>query len=161
MKHIPVDVKILDSRLHENMPGYATAGSAGIDLRACIDQNLVIQPKQCSAEPPDKNLHYVEIVEPFGSPGRCDEGGDTREMTACILQKVVEADYTVDVLQRQQFAYSISKEVQEELLRENARWLAQRTTTCSVNDTGGSIDQLTAAQCLLEASQARVAELQS
>ena len=30
-EHIPIDVKILDQRLHESMPGYATAGSAGID----------------------------------------------------------------------------------------------------------------------------------
>jgi dUTP pyrophosphatase len=43
-EHISVDVKILDPRLHESMPGYATAGSAGIDLRACIQHNMVIQP---------------------------------------------------------------------------------------------------------------------
>jgi dUTP pyrophosphatase len=41
-----VDVKILDPRLHAHPPAYATAGSAGIDLRACIDHNMVIQPGQ-------------------------------------------------------------------------------------------------------------------
>ncbi len=45
MKKI-VDVKILDPRLRDNPPGYATGGSAGIDLRACIDHNMVIQPGQ-------------------------------------------------------------------------------------------------------------------
>ncbi|MFX8110447.1 dUTP diphosphatase, partial [Acinetobacter baumannii] len=32
-----LDVKILDARLHEQLPQYATTGSAGLDLRACID----------------------------------------------------------------------------------------------------------------------------
>ncbi len=57
MKHPAVDVKILDSRLHENMPGYATAGSAGIDLRACIETPLVIQPKQCELIPAGIAIH--------------------------------------------------------------------------------------------------------
>jgi len=39
-----VDVKILDARLHDNPPAYATPGSAGIDLRACIDESIIIQP---------------------------------------------------------------------------------------------------------------------
>lgn len=41
-----VDLQILDQRLHEHMPRYATAGSAGLDLRACIDAPLVIAPGQ-------------------------------------------------------------------------------------------------------------------
>ena len=39
-----IDLKIFDSRLHEQLPAYATAGSAGLDLRACIDAPLVIAP---------------------------------------------------------------------------------------------------------------------
>ena len=62
MKPISVDVKVLDHRLHENMPGYATSGSAGIDLRACIDQNMVIQPKQCELIPSGISIH-------LGNPG--------------------------------------------------------------------------------------------
>ena len=61
-EHIPVDVKILDHRLHANMPGYATAGSAGIDLRACIEHNMVIQPKQCELIPSGIAIH-------LGNPG--------------------------------------------------------------------------------------------
>ncbi|HCJ51672.1 MAG TPA: dUTP diphosphatase, partial [Gallionella sp.] len=57
MKHLNVDVKILDPRLHENMPAYATAGSAGIDLRACIEKNIVIQPKQCELIPSGIAIH--------------------------------------------------------------------------------------------------------
>jgi len=35
-----VDVKILDPRMREQLPTYATMGSAGLDLRACLDQPL-------------------------------------------------------------------------------------------------------------------------
>jgi len=39
-----VDVRILDARLHDQLPHYATPGAAGLDLRACIDAPLVIEP---------------------------------------------------------------------------------------------------------------------
>jgi dUTP pyrophosphatase len=39
-----LDVKILDSRLAEQMPAYATLGSAGLDLRACLDAPLTLEP---------------------------------------------------------------------------------------------------------------------
>ena len=37
-----VDIKIMDQRLRDNMPSYATAGSAGLDLRACLDEPLTL-----------------------------------------------------------------------------------------------------------------------
>ena len=39
-----LDVKILDDRLAQQMPAYATPGSAGLDLRACLDAPLTLQP---------------------------------------------------------------------------------------------------------------------
>jgi dUTP pyrophosphatase len=39
-----LDIQILDARLHDVPPAYATAGSAGLDLRACIDEALVLAP---------------------------------------------------------------------------------------------------------------------
>jgi dUTP pyrophosphatase len=39
-----LDVKILDSRLADQLPAYATPGSAGLDLRACIDEALTLAP---------------------------------------------------------------------------------------------------------------------
>jgi dUTP pyrophosphatase len=46
-----VDIKILDARLRENMPAYATPGSAGLDLRACIDAPLTLEPGQWQLVP--------------------------------------------------------------------------------------------------------------
>jgi len=43
---ISVELRILDPRLAEHMPAYATAGSAGMDLRACIDTPLTIEPSE-------------------------------------------------------------------------------------------------------------------
>ena len=37
-----IDVKILDARLQDNLPAYATPGSAGLDLRACLDAPLLL-----------------------------------------------------------------------------------------------------------------------
>jgi dUTP pyrophosphatase len=41
-----IDVKLLDARMAEHLPAYATPGSAGLDLRACIDAPLVLEPRQ-------------------------------------------------------------------------------------------------------------------
>lgn len=39
-----VDLKILDERLRDALPAYATPGSAGLDLRACLDAALTLEP---------------------------------------------------------------------------------------------------------------------
>jgi dUTP pyrophosphatase len=38
-----IDVKVLDARMADQLPGYATPGSAGLDLRACIDEALTLE----------------------------------------------------------------------------------------------------------------------
>jgi dUTP pyrophosphatase len=46
-----IDVRILDERLRDAMPQYATPGSAGLDLRACIEAPLTLQPGQTELIP--------------------------------------------------------------------------------------------------------------
>jgi dUTP pyrophosphatase len=55
-----IDVKILDPRLAENMPVYATPGSAGLDLRACIDRGLELKPGQTELVPTGIAIHLAD-----------------------------------------------------------------------------------------------------
>ncbi|MDI1362950.1 dUTP diphosphatase [Methylotenera sp.] len=58
---IIVDLKILDDRLHEQMPTYATEGSAGLDLRACIDAPITLQPGDTMLIPTGMAIHLDNI----------------------------------------------------------------------------------------------------
>lgn len=55
-----IDIKILDARLRENMPHYATAGAAGLDLRACIDAPLIIKPGETHLVPSGIAIHLED-----------------------------------------------------------------------------------------------------
>ncbi|MHB1246280.1 MAG: dUTP diphosphatase [Sulfuriferula sp.] len=52
-----IDVKILDARLNNDLPGYATPGAAGIDLRACIDAAIELVPGQTELVPTGMAIH--------------------------------------------------------------------------------------------------------
>jgi len=52
-----VDLKVLDARMAEYLPAYATPGSAGLDLRACLDEPLVIEPGQAQLIPTVLSIH--------------------------------------------------------------------------------------------------------
>ena len=55
-----IDVKILDPRMKELLPAYATQGSAGLDLRACIDAPLVLEPGQTVLIPTGLAIHVAD-----------------------------------------------------------------------------------------------------
>lgn len=55
-----IDIKILDARLRDQMPQYATAGSAGLDLRACVPAPLTLNPGQCELIPAGMAIHIAD-----------------------------------------------------------------------------------------------------
>ncbi|MFM7227041.1 MAG: dUTP diphosphatase [Betaproteobacteria bacterium] len=55
-----IDVKVLDQRLREQMPAYATPGSAGLDLRACIEAPLTIEPGSTHLIPTGLAIHIAD-----------------------------------------------------------------------------------------------------
>lgn len=71
---ITVDLKILDNRLHEQMPAYATGGSAGLDLRACINEAITLQPGETTLIPTGMAIHidntyYAALILPRSGLG--------------------------------------------------------------------------------------------
>lgn len=54
-----IDLKILDSRIGKQfpLPSYATEGSAGLDLRACLDDALTVEPGQTHLVPTGLSIH--------------------------------------------------------------------------------------------------------
>ena len=55
-----LDVKILDVRLLEQMPAYATPGSAGLDLRACLTEPLTLAPNAWQLIPTGMAIHLAD-----------------------------------------------------------------------------------------------------
>ncbi len=61
---LPIEVRLLDPRLREQLPAYATPGAAGMDLRACVDTPLELAPGQCELIPTGIAMHIAD-------PGYC------------------------------------------------------------------------------------------
>ncbi len=71
---LQVELKILDPRLNENIPAYATSGSAGLDLRACINEAITIQPGETTLIPTGMAIHlenpaYAAMILPRSGLG--------------------------------------------------------------------------------------------
>ena len=69
-----VDLKIIDQRLVDQLPAYATPGSAGLDLRACIDEPLVLEPNAWQLVPTGIAIHlgdpgYAALILPRSGLG--------------------------------------------------------------------------------------------
>ena len=69
-----LDVKILDARLRDQLPSYATPGSAGLDLRACLDAPLTLAPNAWQLVPTGLAIHlddpaYAALILPRSGMG--------------------------------------------------------------------------------------------
>ena len=69
-----IDVKILDARMRDQLPAYATTGSAGLDLRACLDEPLTLKPGETALVPTGLAIHvgdpgYAALILPRSGLG--------------------------------------------------------------------------------------------
>lgn len=69
-----LDLKILDARMRDQLPAYATTGSAGLDLRACLDEPLTLAPGDTALVPTGLAIHvgdagYAALILPRSGLG--------------------------------------------------------------------------------------------
>ncbi len=57
---VAIDVRVLDPRMADQMPAYATPGSAGLDLRACLDAPLELAPGEAKLIPTGLAMHIAD-----------------------------------------------------------------------------------------------------
>jgi dUTP pyrophosphatase len=55
-----LDIKIMDARMRDYLPAYATTGSAGLDLRACLDEAITLEPGQTTLVPTGLAIHIED-----------------------------------------------------------------------------------------------------
>ena len=69
-----VDVKVIDPRMADQLPAYATPGSAGLDLRACLDAPLTLQPNAWQLVPTGiaiflQDPNFAALIQPRSGLG--------------------------------------------------------------------------------------------
>lgn len=69
-----INLKIIDHRMKDQLPAYATVGSAGLDLRACIDKEITLAPGQTELIPTGLAIHidnpgYAAMILPRSGLG--------------------------------------------------------------------------------------------
>ena len=92
MIQVKIDVKVLDSRMADQLPAYATAGSAGLDLRACIDEPLELKPNAWQLVPTGIAIHlkdpgYAALILPRSGLGH------KRGIVLGNLVGLIDSDY--------------------------------------------------------------------
>jgi dUTP pyrophosphatase len=105
-----VDLKILDARMRDNLPAYGTPGSAGLDLRACLDAPLVIEPGATHLIPTGLAIHiadpeYAAVILPRSGLGH------KHGIVLGNLVGLIDSDYQgplmVSAWNRSQTAYTL------------------------------------------------------
>ena len=105
-----IAVKILDPRMRDQLPNYATPGSAGLDLRACLDQALTIEPGATHLVPTGLAIHvadpgYAAVILPRSGLGH------KHGIVLGNLVGLIDSDYQgplmVSAWNRSQVAYTL------------------------------------------------------
>lgn len=105
-----VALKILDERMRSQLPAYATQGSAGLDLRACLDEALVLAPGDVSLIPTGLAMHvsdpaYAALILPRSGLGH--KHGVVLGNLVGLIDSDYQGQLMVSVWNRSQTAFTI------------------------------------------------------
>ena len=113
---------------------------------------------------------FVSIVEPFdpghparaeSAPARCGGQSTAIEIERCYQAKTENVDAQIDVAQSARYS-SAAPAARKTIVAQDSAWLAARAPVCAAAfNTGGTIDGISAAACLLDESSARLAAVKS
>lgn len=106
-----IDVKILDPRMKDQMPAYATPGSAGLDLRACIDHPVTIEPGQTILVPTGLAIHvgdpgYAAMILPRSGMGH--KNGIVLGNLVGLIDSDYQGQLMVSTWNRSQAAFTLN-----------------------------------------------------
>ena len=106
-----IDVKILDPRMKDQMPAYATPGSAGLDLRACIDEAVTIEPGQTILVPTGLAIHvgdpgYAAMILPRSGMGH--KNGIVLGNLVGLIDSDYQGQLMVSTWNRSQAAFTLN-----------------------------------------------------
>jgi dUTP pyrophosphatase len=109
-KPVQIDVKVLDARLADCMPSYATPGSAGLDLRACLTQALTLAPNTWQLVPTGLALFlndpgYAALVLPRSGLGH--QHGIVLGNLVGLIDSDYQGQLMLSVWNRSPVAYTI------------------------------------------------------
>ena len=105
-----VDLKILDPRVRDQLPHYATAGSAGLDLRACLDEAVLLNPGETVLIPTGLAMHladagYAAMILPRSGLGH--KHGVVLGNLVGLIDSDYQGQLLVSVWNRGQTAFTI------------------------------------------------------
>ena len=105
-----VDIKILDERLRTQMPAYATPGSAGLDLRACLSEPLTLAPNAWQLVPTGMAMYlkdpgYAALILPRSGLGH--KHGIVLGNLVGLIDSDYQGQLMVSAWNRNDVAYSL------------------------------------------------------
>jgi dUTP pyrophosphatase len=106
-----IDIKILDPRMKEQLPAYATPGSAGLDLRACIDEPITIEAGATVLIPTGLAIHladpgYAAMILPRSGMGH--KNGIVLGNLVGLIDSDYQGQLMVSTWNRGQIAFTLN-----------------------------------------------------
>lgn len=108
---LDIDIKIIDPRLADQMPAYATPGSAGLDLRACLNEALTLPPNAWQLVPTGMAIYlkdpgYAALILPRSGLGH--KHGIVLGNLVGLIDSDYQGQLMVSAWNRSDVAYTIA-----------------------------------------------------